>query len=115
MARVKRGVTSKNKHKKVLKLTKGFRGRANNCFRIALTRLEKSLQYAYRDRRNKKRDLRSVWIQRINAAVRQYDLKYSVFINLLNKSNINIDRKQLAEMAVNDPEGFKNLVATVKN
>tara|TARA_Y100001970_G_C13849776_1_gene658714 strand:- start:376 stop:723 length:348 start_codon:yes stop_codon:yes gene_type:complete len=115
MARVKRGVTSKKRHKKVLKLTKGFRGRAKNCFRIALTRLEKSLQYAYRDRRNKKRDLRALWIQRINAAAREHGLKYSVLINLLNKSNISINRKQLAEMAVSEPESFKNLIASIKN
>jgi large subunit ribosomal protein L20 len=114
MARVKRGVTAKKRHKKVLKLAKGFRGRAKSCYRIALTRVERSLQYAYRDRRNKKRDLRGIWIQRINAAARINGLKYSSFIDLLNKAGITLDRKQLAEMAANNPESFSKLVNTVK-
>ncbi|MBT4989553.1 MAG: 50S ribosomal protein L20 [Rickettsiales bacterium] len=115
MARVKRGVTAKKRHKKVLKLAKGFRGRAKSCYRIALTRLERSFQYAYRDRRNKKRDLRGIWIQRINAAARLHGLKYSILIDLLKKANINLDRKQLAEMAATSPDSFKTLVDTVKN
>ncbi|MBT4922690.1 MAG: 50S ribosomal protein L20 [Rickettsiales bacterium] len=114
MARVKRGVTAKKRHKKVIKLAKGFRGRAKSCYRIALTRVERSLQYAYRDRRNKKRDLRGIWIQRINAAAREHGLKYSILISLLKKANITLDRKQLSEMAATSPESFKTLVNTVK-
>jgi len=114
MARVKRGVTAKKRHKKVLKLAKGFRGRAKSCYRIALTRVERSLQYAYRDRRNKKRDLRGIWIQRINAAARINGLKYSSFIDLIKKAGVTLDRKQLAEMAANNPESFTKLVNTVK-
>lgn len=115
MARVKRGVTAKKRHKKVLKLAKGFRGRAKNCYTIALRRVEKSLQYAYRDRRNRKRDLRGIWIQRINAAAREHGLKYSVLIDLLKKANVSLDRKQLAEMAATSPKSFESLVNSVKN
>ena len=110
MARVKRGVTAKKRHKKVLKLAKGFRGRAKSCYRIALTRVERSLQYAYRDRRNKKRDFKSLWIQRINAGVRAEGLTYSKFINGLNKCGITIDRKILAEIAYDSPQAFKTIV-----
>lgn len=115
MSRVKRGTTCRAKHNKVLKLCKGFVGRSKNCYSIAKQRLEKSLQYAYRDRRTKKRDLRSLWIVRINAATRQYDMKYSVFINGLSKLNMQIDRKILAELAVNDKEEFKALALKVKD
>lgn len=110
MARVKRGVTTHARHKKVLKLSKGFRGRSSKCFRIAIQRLEKSWQYAYRDRRNKKRDFRALWIQRINAAARANGLPYSRFINGLLKAGITIDRKVMADLAVNQPEAFKSLV-----
>ncbi|MBM3468519.1 MAG: 50S ribosomal protein L20 [Alphaproteobacteria bacterium] len=110
MARVKRGVTTHARHKKVLKLSKGFRGRSSKCFRIALQRLEKSWQYAYRDRRNKKREFRALWIQRINAAARANGLTYSRFINGLLKSGITVDRKVMADLAVNKPEAFKFLV-----
>lgn len=110
MARVKRGTTTHARHKKVLKLSKGFRGRSSKCFRIAIQRLEKSWQYAYRDRRNKKRDFRALWIQRINAAARANGLPYSKFINGLLKAGISIDRKVMADLAVHQPEAFKSLV-----
>ncbi len=114
MARVKGGVTSRARHKKILKLAKGYRGRSKNCFRIAIERVEKGLQYAYRDRRNKKRDFRALWIQRINAAVRQYGMVYSRFINGLATAGIELDRKVLADMAVREPEAFKNIVEQVQ-
>jgi large subunit ribosomal protein L20 len=112
--RVKRGVTKKARHKKVLKMAKGYRGRSKNCFRIAIQRVEKALQYAYRDRRTKKRDLRSLWIQRINAAVRNHGLVYSKFIKGLNLAGISIDRKILSELAVNEPSSFEKIVIKVK-
>ena len=110
MARVKRGVTSHAKHKKVLKAVKGQWGRRKNTIRIARQAMEKAMQYAYRDRRNKKRDFKSLWIQRINAGVRAEGLTYSKFINGLNKSGIKIDRKILAEIAYDNPEAFKTIV-----
>ena len=110
MARVKRGVTSRAKHKKVLKAVKGQWGRRKNTIRVAKQAMEKSMQYAYRDRRNKKRDFKSLWIQRINAGVRAEGLTYSKFINGLNKSKIKLDRKVLAELAYNNPEVFKTIV-----
>ena len=110
MARVKRGVTSKAKHKKVLKKVKGQWGRRKNTIRIARQAMEKAMQYAYRDRRNKKRDFKSLWVQRINAGVRAEGLTYSKFINGLNKSGIKIDRKILAEIAYDNPEAFKTIV-----
>jgi|TARA_B110000503_G_C6931378_1_gene322965 large subunit ribosomal protein L20 len=113
MSRAKSGVVSKKRHKKVLKLAKGFRGRAKNCFRIAVAKVEKALSYAYRDRRVRKRDFRALWIQRINAAVREHGLTYSTFINGLNLANIDLDRKVLADLAVREPESFKNVVDQV--
>ena len=110
MARVKRGVTSHAKHKKVLKAVKGQWGRRKNTIRIARQAMEKAMQYAYRDRRNKKRDFKSLWIQRINAGVRAEGLTYSKFINGLNKSGIKLDRKILAEIAYDNPEAFKTIV-----
>ena len=110
MARVSRGVTARAKHKKVFKKTKGHYGRRKNVFRVAVQSLERSMQYAYRDRRNKKRDFRGLWIQRINAGVRSYGMTYSKFINGLKKSQIDIDRKILADIAINQPETFKALV-----
>ena len=110
MARVSRGVTAKAKHKKILKKAKGYYGRRKNVFRVAVQAVEKSMQYAYRDRRNRKRDFRGLWIQRINAGARIYGLSYSQFINGLKKASIEIDRKILAELAVNQPEIFKTLV-----
>ena len=114
MARVKRGVTAHARHKKVLKMAKGFRGRSSTCFRPALQRLEKALQYAYRDRRNKKRDFRGLWIQRINAAVREHGMTYSAFINGVNKAEITVDRKVMADLAMNQPEAFKQIVDKAK-
>ena len=110
MARVKRGVTSKAKHKKVLKAVKGQWGRRKNTIRVAKQAMEKSMQYAYRDRRNKKRDFKSLWIQRINAGVRAEGMTYSKFINGLSKSGIKLDRKILAEIAYDNPEAFKTIV-----
>ena len=110
MARVKRGVTSHAKHKKVLKAVKGQWGRRKNTIRVARQAMEKAMQYAYRDRRNKKRDFKSLWIQRINAGVRSEGITYSKFIHGLNKSGIKIDRKILAEIAYDNPEAFKNIV-----
>jgi len=110
MARVKRGVTSHAKHKKVLKAVKGQWGRRKNTIRVARQAMEKSMQYAYRDRRVKKRDFKSLWIQRINAGVRAEGLTYSKFINGLSKSGIKLDRKILAEIAYDNPEAFKTIV-----
>ena len=110
MARVKRGVTSHAKHKKVLKAVKGQWGRRKNTIRVARQAMEKAMQYAYRDRRNKKRDFKSLWIQRINAGVRAEGLTYSKFINGLAKSGIKIDRKILAEIAYENPNAFKTIV-----
>ena len=109
MARVKRGVTSRAKHKKVLKAVKGQWGRRKNTIRAARQAMEKAMQYAYRDRRNKKRDFKSLWVQRINAGVRSEGLTYSKFINCLNKTGIKIDRKILAEIAYDNPEAFKTI------
>ena len=110
MARTKRGVTSHAKHKKILKAVKGQWGRRKNTIRVARQAMEKAMQYAYRDRRNKKRTFKSLWIQRINAGVRAEGLTYSKFINGLNKSGIKMDRKVLAEIAYDNPEAFKTIV-----
>jgi len=110
MARVKRGVTAHARHKKVLDMARGFRGRNNSSYRIALEKVEKSLQYAYRDRRNRKRDFRKLWIQRINAGARLSGLTYSQFINGLSLAGIEIDRKVLADLAVREPSSFQALV-----
>ena len=110
MARVKRGVTSRAKHKKVLKAVKGQWGRRKNTIRVARQAMEKAMQYAYRDRRNKKRDFKSLWITRINAGVRLEGMTYSKFVNGLSKSGIKIDRKILAEIAYDNPEAFKTIV-----
>ena len=115
MARVKRGVTSRAKHKKVLKAVKGQWGRRKNTIRVARQAMEKAMQYAYRDRRNRKRDFKSLWIQRINAGVRAEGLTYSKFINGLNKSGIKLDRKVLADIAYNNPEVFKSIVKKVQS
>ena len=114
MARVKRGVTTHARHKKVLKASKGFRGRSSTNYRIALERLEKSLQYAYRDRRQKKRDFRGLWIQRINAAVREHGITYSRFIAGLKAAGIEMDRKVLAAIAYDDPAAFSQVVQQVQ-
>ncbi len=114
MARVKTGKISLHRHKKVLKLAKGYRGRAKNCFSVAIEKVEKALRYAYRDRRNRKRDFRALWIQRINAGTREHGIVYSQFIGGLHKAGIAIDRKQLAELAVNNSEAFGHIVSEVK-
>ncbi|MCC8377284.1 MAG: 50S ribosomal protein L20 [Rickettsia endosymbiont of Graphium doson] len=114
MTRAKSGKISKNRHKEILKLAKGYRGRASTCFRVAIEKVEKGLQYAYRDRRNRKRDFRGLWIQRINAAVREHGLVYSQFMGALKKAQIDIDRKVLAELAVNNNEGFASIVEQAK-
>ena len=114
MSRTKRGVTSRARHKKVFKAVKGQWGRRKNTIRIARQAMEKAMQYAYRDRRAKKRDFRSLWIQRINAGVRAEGLTYSKFINGLNKSKIKLVRKVLADLAYNNPEAFKSLVKKVQ-
>ena len=114
MARVKRGVTSHAKHKKVLKAAKGFYGRRKNTIRIAKQAVEKSLQYAYRDRKNRKRNFRALWIQRINAAVREHGLTYGRFIDGLSKAEIAVDRKVLSDLAITQPEAFAALVAKAK-
>ena len=114
MSRTKRGVTSRARHKKVFKAVKGQWGRRKNTIRIARQAMEKAMQYAYRDRRAKKREFRSLWIQRINAGVRSEGLTYSRFIDGLNKSKIKLDRKVLADLAYNNPEAFKSLVKKVQ-
>src|SRR5665648_559315 len=110
MARVKRGVTAHAKHKKILKLAKGFYGRRKNTIRVAKQAVEKAMQYGYRDRKRKKRTFRALWIQRINAAVREHGLTYGRFINGLSLAGIEIDRKVLADIAVKDAAAFKALV-----
>ena len=114
MPRVKRGVTARASHKKVIARAKGFRGRRNNVFRIANEAVMRAGQYAYRDRRNKKRDFRSLWITRINAAVREHGLSYSVFMNGIKKAAITVDRKVLADIAVMDKPAFTKFVEKAK-
>ena len=114
MPRVKRGVTARASHKNVLARAKGFRGRRNNVFRIANEAVMRAGQYAYRDRRNKKRDFRSLWIARINAAAREHGLSYSVFMNGLRKAEIEVDRKVLADIAVMDKPAFVKFVEKAK-
>lgn len=107
MARVKGGPRAHVRHRKIIKMAKGYRGRSKNCFRIALQRVEKALQYAYRDRKVKKRDFRRLWIQRINAAARQHGLTYSRFMNGLKLAGVDLDRKVLSDMAIRDKDAFK--------
>jgi len=114
MARVKRGVTAHAKHKKVLKKAKGFYGRRKNTIRTAKAAVDKSMQYAYRDRKVRKRNFRALWIQRINAAVREHGLTYGRFIDGLTKSGIEVDRKVLSDMAIHDAEAFGVLIAASK-
>lgn len=110
MARVKRGVTTHARHKKVLEQAKGYRGRSNNVFRVAIERVEKGLQYAYRDRRVRKRSFRGLWIQRINAGARLHGLTYSQFMNGMKRAGIELDRKVLSDIAIREPAAFKSLV-----
>jgi len=110
MARVTSASARNQRRKKILKLAKGYRGRSKNNFRLAIERVEKGLQYAYRDRRNKKRTFRRLWIQRINAGAREHGLTYSQFMNGLSRTGIELDRKVLSELATREPEAFKSLV-----
>ena len=114
MAHVKRGTTTHARHKKVIKAAKGYYGRRKSCFRTAVQAVEKAGQYAYRDRRNKKRTFRSLWIQRINAGCRQHGMSYSRLIDGLNKAGVQVDRKILADLAVNDAAAFAKLVETAR-
>ena len=114
MARVKRGVNQRARHKKVLEMASGYRGRSHTTFRTALEKVEKALRYAYRDRRNRKRDFRGLWIQRINAGAREHGLTYSQLMNGIKKAGIELDRKVLAEIAASDPDGFRGLVSKAK-
>ncbi len=114
MARATRSVARRARHKKVIKMAKGYRGRSNNNDRLALLRVEKALQYAYRDRRNRKRDFRRLWIQRINAGVRLHGLTYGRFVHGLKGAGIEIDRKMLADIVVRDPDVFKAIVDRVQ-
>ena len=115
MARVKRGVTSHAKHKKILKAAKGFRGRRKNTIRIAKQAVEKANQYAFRDRKRRKRTFRALWIQRLNAAVRPFGLNYSRFIAGLAKANIMVDRKVLSDLAITEPAAFEAIVGQAKS
>jgi large subunit ribosomal protein L20 len=114
MSRVKRGVTSHARHKKVLKAAEGYYGRRKSSITVAKAAVDKAGQYAYRDRRNKKRNFRALWIQRINAAVREHGLTYGRFIDGLNKAGIEIDRKVLSDMAIHEPQAFAALVSKSK-
>jgi len=114
MARVKRGVTTHSRHKKVLELAKGYRGRGGTAYRVAIEKVEKALRYAYRDRRNRKRDFRALWIQRINAGVREHGLTYSQFMHGVKLAGLDLDRKVLSDVAIREPEAFAAIVATAK-
>src|SRR5204863_7209301 len=114
MARVKRGVTAHARHKKVLGLANGYRGRNSTAYRIALEQVEKALRYAYRDRRNRKRDFRGLWIQRINAAAREHGLTYSQFMHGLKLAGLELDRKVLSDIAIREPEAFTAIVSAVQ-
>lgn len=115
MARVKRGVTTHARHKKVLELAKGYRGRGHSAYRVALEKVEKALRYAYRDRRNKKRDFRGLWIQRINAGAREHGLTYSQFMHGVKLAGIDLDRKVLSDLAIREPEAFAAIVAQAQS
>jgi large subunit ribosomal protein L20 len=115
MARVKRGVTAHAKHKKVLKAAKGYYGRRKNTIRVAKQAVEKAQQYAFRDRKNRKRTFRALWIQRLNAAVRPFGLNYSRFIDGLSKAGITVDRKVLSDLAITEPAAFEAIVGQAKS
>ncbi|WP_349359306.1 50S ribosomal protein L20 [Stappia sp.] len=114
MSRVKRGVTAHAKHKKVIKAAKGYYGRRKNTIRVAKQAVERAAQYAYRDRKARKRNFRSLWIQRINAAVREHGMTYGRFIDGLNKAGVEVDRKVLSDLAIREPEAFKALTEKAK-
>ena len=114
MARVKRGVTTHARHKKILDLAKGYRGRGGTAYRVAIEKVEKGLQYAYRDRRNRKREFRGLWIQRINAGVREHGLTYSQFMHGIKLAGLELDRKVLSDLAIREPEAFQAIAATAQ-
>jgi large subunit ribosomal protein L20 len=114
LARVKRGVTTHARHKKVLELAKGYRGRGSTAYRVAIEKVEKALRYAYRDRRNRKRDFRGLWIQRINAGARQHGLTYSQFMHGIKLAGLDLDRKVLSDIAIREPEAFQAIAATAQ-
>src|SRR5437764_13459541 len=115
MARVNRGVTAHARHKKILGLAKGYRGRGSTAYRIAIEKVEKALRYAYRDRRNKKRDFRGLWIQRINAGAREHGLTYSQLMHGIQLAGIGLDRKVLSDLAIREPEAFASITASAKS
>src|ERR1700758_3349205 len=112
MARVKRGVTTHARHKKILGLAKGYRGRSSTAYRIAIERVEKALQYAYRDRRNRKRDFRSLWIQRINAGAREHGLTYSQFMHGIKLAGLHVDRKVVSALTIREPEAVQPIAVS---
>src|SRR5499425_3635577 len=114
MARVKRGTTTHARHKKILNLAKGYRGRGSTAYRIAIEKVEKALRYAYRDRRNRKRDFRALWIQRINAGAREHGLTYSQFMHGIKLAGVELDRKVLSDLAIREPAAFDALVKQVQ-
>ena len=114
MARVKRGVTAHARHRKVLDLAKGYRGRGGTAYRVAIEKVEKALRYAYRDRRNRKRDFRALWIQRINAGVREHGLTYSQFMHGIKLAGLDLDRKVLSDIAIREPDAFAAIVSTAR-
>ena len=114
MARVKRGITTHARHKKVLELAKGYRGRGSTAYRVAIEKVEKALRYAYRDRRNRKRDFRALWIQRINAGARQHGLTYSQFMHGIKLAGLDLDRKVLSDIAIREPEAFQAIAVTAQ-
>jgi large subunit ribosomal protein L20 len=115
VARVKRGVTTHARHKKVLELAKGYRGRGSTAYRIAIEKVEKALRYAYRDRRNRKRDFRALWIQRINAGAREHGLTYSQFMHGIKLAGVDLDRKVLSDLAIREPEAFQAIVVSAQS
>jgi len=114
LARVKRGITTHARHKKVLELAKGYRGRGSTAYRVAIEKVEKALRYAYRDRRNRKRDFRALWIQRINAGARQHGLTYSQFMHGIKLAGLDLDRKVLSDIAIREPEAFQAIAVTAQ-
>jgi large subunit ribosomal protein L20 len=114
VARVKRGVTTHARHKKILKLAKGYRGRGSTAYRVAIERVEKALRYAYRDRRNRKRDFRALWIQRINAGAREHGLTYSQFMHGIKLAGLDLDRKVLSDLAIREPEAFQAIAGSAR-
>jgi large subunit ribosomal protein L20 len=115
MARVKRGTTTHARHKKILDLAKGYRGRGSTAYRVAIEKVEKGLQYAYRDRRNRKRDFRALWIQRINAGAREHGLTYSQLMHGIKLAVLELDRKVLSDIAIREPEAFAAIVSTARS